>query len=460
MSWNRSLSRKHQMKINRKEKIKLRKHLNADALFATVRSGFEKIQDHRNSNATIPLADALMSGFAVFSLKDPSLLAFDERRTWCSHNLMTVYNINQIPCDTALREILDNLDPVDLRPMFKTIFQKLQRGKALEKLVFMEGCYLLNLDGTGYFSSTKRHSPACNKKVDSETGEVISYYLQVLGAAIDHPDYKVVIPICPEPINKQDGIKKNDCERNAAKRFLADLRREHPHLPLIINEDALSSNAPHIADLEKHNLHYILGVKEGDHAFLFQYVDTAIEKGEATEFTLDDTEKPHIRHSFRFLNGVPLNKSNQDTLVNFIEYWEENTTTGKIQRFCWITDFVVTDENVFLIMRGGRARWKIENETFNTLKNQGYGFGHNYGLGKNNLSTVFVLLMMLAFLVDQALQLCCVLFNEVWIKVKSKRQLWEDIRSMFRFFNVDSMESLYLAILYDIKVQLPDLSTG
>ena len=110
-------------------------------------------------------------------------------------------------------------------------------------------------------------------------------------------------------------------------------------------------------------------------------------------------------------------------------------------------------------MRGGRARWKIENETFNTLKNQGYGFGHNYGLGKNNLSTVFVLLMMLAFLVDQALQLCCGLFNAVWTKVESKRQLSEDIRSMFRFFNVDSMESLYQAILSDIKVQLPDLST-
>jgi hypothetical protein len=221
----------------------------------------------------------------------------------------------------------------------------------------------------------------------------------------------------------------------------------------------LSSNAPHIADLEKHNLHYILGVKEGDHTFLFRYIDTAIEKGEFTEFTVDDTEKTHIRHTFRFLNEVPLNKSHQDTLVNFIEYWEENTITGKIQRFCWITDFVVSEENVFTIMRGGRARWKIENETFNTLKNQGYGFGHNYGLGKNNLSTVFVMLMMLAFLVDQALQLCCGLFNAVWAKVGSKRQLWEDIRSMFRFFNVDSMESLYQAILSDIKVQLPDLST-
>jgi hypothetical protein len=53
-------------------------------------------------------------------------------------------------------------------------------------------------------------------------------------------------------------------------------------------------------------------------------------------------------------------------------------------------------------MRGGRARWKIENETFNTLKNQGYEFEHNYGHGYKNLSVNLAFLMMLAFLVDQA----------------------------------------------------------
>ena len=95
----------------------------------------------------------------------------------------------------------------------------------------------------------------------------------MLGAAIVHPDFREVISLCPEMIIKQDGESKNDCERNAAKRFLAHLRREHPHLPLIINEDALSSNAPHIRDLEKYNLHYILAVKPGDHEFLFQHVD-------------------------------------------------------------------------------------------------------------------------------------------------------------------------------------------
>ena len=70
--------------------------------------------------------------------------------------------------------------------------------------------------------------------------------------------------------------------------------------------------------------------------------------------------------------------------------------------FSWVTDFTITKDNMFKIMRGGRARWEIANETFNTLKNQGYNFGHNYGLGKKNLSMIFVMLMMLAFLVDQA----------------------------------------------------------
>lgn len=320
-------------------------------------------------------------------------------------------------------------------------------------MVFMEGCYLLNLDGTGYFSSKVRHSAACMEKLNRSTGEV-TYYLQMLGAAIVHPDHKEVIPLCPEMIIKQDGANKNDCERNAAKRFLGHLRREHPHLPLIINEDALSSNAPHIRDLEANNIHYILGVKPGDHKYLFEDVDMASETGATTEFVFTDANNSDIQHYFRIMNDVPLNKSNQDVRVNFFEYWEENTATGKIKRFSWITDFVITKQNAMQIMRGGRARWKIENETFNTLKNQGYNFGHNYGLGQKNLSVVFVMLMMLAFLVDQIQQLCCPLFNALWKEWKTKRSLWEKIRFWFHGFIYESMEQLYRTLLGWIPIDL------
>ena len=450
----RTIVKTHKNNIEHKKELKLRKHLNADALFSTMKTGFKNITDHRPGNVQHSLGDILMAGFAMFSLKDPSLLKFDERRFSEPHNLMTIYGMGSIPCDTSMREILDGVDPNDLRPLFKDAFRQLQRGKALEQMVFMEDCYLLNLDGTGYFSSNKLYSDACMEKVNKKTGKV-TYYLQAVGAAIVHPDFKAVIPLCPEIIRKQDGETKMDCERNAIKRQLEKFRRDHPHLKVIVNEDSLSSNAPHIRDLERYNCHYILGVKEGDHKFLFQYVDQAVEDGKAVEFSLPDERSKDVTHHFRIVYDTPLNKSNQDLLVTFVEYWQENTKTGKILRFSWITDLDVTEDNAYLFMRGARARWKIENETFNTLKNQGYNLGHNYGLGKKNLSEIFVFLTMLAFLVDQIQQLCCPLFNAVWKKWRSKSSLWEKVRSKFHEFHIKTMEDLYRSILDHKPIPLP-----
>jgi hypothetical protein len=440
-------------KSARNEKIRLRKHLNADALFATMRAGFKKIKDHRPGTVQHSLADTLMSAFAMFSLKDPSLLAFDERRFAEPHNLKTIYSMSTIPCDTSMREILDGVSPDYLRPLYKDVFRPLQRGKVLEKMVFMEDSYLLNLDGTGYFSSNALYSDACMEKV-SANGQV-TYYLQAVGAALVHPDFKEVIPLCPEIIRKQDGETKMDCERNAIRRMLGKLRQDHPHMKFIVNEDALSSNAPHIEDLEEHDLRYILGVKEGDHKFLFQFVDQAVENGEAIELIIGDEKRKEVSHCFHIIYNAPLNKSNRDRLVTFVEYWEDNPNKGKEQHFSWITDLKITEENVVLFMRGARARWKIENETFNTLKNQGYQFGHNFGLGKQYLSEVFVLLMMLAFLVDQIQQLCCPLFQAAWKRWKTKRSLWEKVRSKFHEFHIETMEELYRALIDHKPVPLP-----
>ena len=193
---------KHQNQKNSFNPI-LRKHLNADALFSGIYTDFSKVSDPRQGNITIPLADALMSGFAMFSLKDPSLLAFDERRG-VDQNLRNIYNIEKVPCDTQMRTILDEVNPEKLRVPFKGPFRQLQRGKALERMVFFEGCYLLSLDGTGFFPSKKLHSNICLEKVNKKTG-VVTYHLQMLGAAIIHPDFKEAIPLAPEFISKQDG---------------------------------------------------------------------------------------------------------------------------------------------------------------------------------------------------------------------------------------------------------------
>jgi len=212
-------------------------------------------------------------------------------------------------------------------------------------------------------------------------------------------------------------------------------------------------------------VHYILGVKPGDHAFLFQHLRDADDAGRTQHLTQVDPATG-ILHHFRFHNGVSLNESHPDELVNVLEYWEIHPTkivkkverVGQVQYFSWITDFVLTPDNVYAIMRGGRARWKIENETFNTLKNQGYHLEHNYGHGEQNLSVVLVLLMMLAFLVDQTQQLCCPLFQAAWKKLGTKRNLWEKIRYGFYTFRIASMEQLLLTLVRGIVCQPPVLA--
>ena len=123
----------------------------------------------------------------------------------------------------------------------------------------------------------------------------------MLGAAIVHPDLKEVIPFAPEMIVRQDGSNKNDCERNAARRFLQKLRQDHPHLPLIAIEDGLSSNGPHIRDLNQHNVRYILGAKSGDHALMFHLLDEAIKNGEVQEYRMVDPDNEKITHAFHFI---------------------------------------------------------------------------------------------------------------------------------------------------------------
>jgi len=136
-----------------------------------------------------------------------------------------------------------------------------------------------------------------------------------------------------------------------------------------------------------------------------------------------------------------------DCNVNFLECWETQSN-GKVQHFSWVTDFTLTCDNIYDIMRGGRARWKIENETFNTLKNQGYHFEHNFGHGQRNLSSVMAFLMLQAFLIDQVQALACEVFQQAVIASKGKKRFWTRVRSSFTEMYVDTWEDMYMAFIY------------
>ncbi len=235
-------------------------------------------------------------------------------------------------------------------------------NSVLRQYVFHEGCYLLSIDGTEYFSSQKIQCQSCLTKVN------------------------------------------------------------------------------------------ILGAKPGDHLSLFQEVMAAYDQDRITTLEWQEDGLPH---SIAFVNQIPLNSSNPDLLVNYL-FYAIHGQDGKIKTcYTWVTDLDITRSNARHLMRGGRSRWKIENETFNTLKNQEYHYEHNFGHGELHLSVVFSMLMMLAFLTDQVQQLCCPLFGAVLEKVRSKRVLWEKLRSHFSHFVFKSMHHLFGVILYDLAKELP-----
>lgn len=446
-------------------------HLSARGLIKKARGIFKKVKEPlkggQGKQKEISIADCLSSALAIFKLKFSSLLQFEDALTdeHIKQNIKNLFELENVPCDTYMRERLDEVNPQNLRPAFTRVFTALQRGKELEKFTFLDGKYLLLNDGTGFFSSKKIHCKNCCEKHHRKDGSV-TYYHQMLAGVIAHPDLKEVIPICPEPIMKEDGAKKNDCERNASERLLRNFRREHPHLPVIVVEDALSSNGPHLKLLIELSMSFITVVKPNGNKFLFDWIesfdwseDLSKHVDSQGEFSfIDDQGKTH---KFRFVNQAPLNDTHNDLKVNFLEYWEISKEGKILYHNTWITDLEITELNVYKIARGGRARWHIENETFNTLKNQGYHFEHNFGHGYKNLSTVFAMLMMLAFLIDQTEQLCCGLFQGALKESRSKKTyLWRTIRELFVTHIVPSWEVLYLAIINTNSREIPVLNSS
>ncbi len=417
------------------------------------RECFCKVPDHRQSGKVeVPMSDVLMSALGIFAFKYPSLLKFDKSirknsESIEAQNFKSLFGVKKAPDDTSMRQTIDLVASQSLREPFKVIFKSVEKSGKLSCFDFYKNSYLLAIDGTGFFSSKEINCKNCCMKKHKDGTK--TYYHQMLGAALIHPDSKLVVPFAPEPIQKQDGDKKNDCERNAVKRLLASIRAEHPDLDITITEDALSANYPHVKDLKTHSFHFILGIKPGGQKKFFDKVAEREEAGEAKRYIKEDNGR---KLEYTYINDMLLKDDEPDSKVNFLEL-VETSPKGKIKVFSWITDFEISENNMEILSRGGRSRWRIENEVFNTLKNQGYQFEHNFGHGNNNLSTNFAMLMMLAFLADQVSELCNIEFQQARQKEETKYSLWEAMRSVFRMFVVDSWETLFGLISGKIKVR-------
>jgi hypothetical protein len=421
-----------------------------DSLMKTLSDEFERLPDHRRANSTYQLADVLRSAFALFSLKSPSLLSFRQQTKQERHNLQTIYHITAIPSDTQMRATLDPVSPLPLRTLFAKLFDTLKQAGVIKQYRYWRQHLIISIDGVEHFCSTKIHCDhCCTRTLRNGT---ISYHHSGLAAVLLHPDHEEVFPLDFEPILKPDGAHKNDCERNAAKRLCAQLHDRYPGISVLLVEDALYANAPHIRQISGYGWKFVLNTKPDSHQSLEKQFAGRLARGQVKE--RQHTDEKGVHHRYLWTNDLCLCESAVDVKVNYLLY-EQTDKQGKVKRWTWVTNLPLEGRTVEQVMRAGRGRWKIENETFNTLKNQGYHFEHNYGHGVENLATVLALLMLLAFLVDQIQQGCGKVFGQVRSGLRTKSKLWESLRSLFKVLCFDTMTALYcqMAEQYDIQLK-------
>lgn len=426
-----------------------------DKLIQDIKSGFKQVNEHRYKNAQINLDDYLQSGFAMFHLKDPSVhqyrLNYPEREA----NLERIYQLDFLPSDSAMREGIDGINPSDIQNIFKIPLQKIDEQGIMEEYKVLGRYQSILFDGTQHYCTAKTPCEHCLTRVHrNKKGQITktTYSHQALAAVMAHPDSKEVFPVACEAIVKQDGAVKNDCELNASKRLIPLVRQMLPleKYELLGVFDGLYPNGPHIKLLGKYNMRYIIGIQEG--YVLIQIED--LKKRNALQ-TKEWTNSNGEKCIARWYNSLILNGQHQDISTNYFEYEELDAQGNRIYFNTWITDIPIEVENIEELVKIGRSRWKIENETFNTLKNQGYHLEHSYGHGKKYLATNFMLLTFLAFLVDQIAQRIDNAFQRALIYCKTKKRLWEKVRQVFDLLPCMSMNVIYRFIAKEIIVDFP-----
>jgi hypothetical protein len=226
--------------------------LSLEAVIKMLAQRFGNLPDERQSaRVDYAVSDVVMSAFAMMFFQHSSLLQFQaalEEKHGLS-NLQTIFGVDRIPKDSQMREILDAVDPGDLRPLLSVVFEKMRRAGWLGefKTNLSSGTnagdyFVIAFDGSQYFRSTRIQCPSCLHCVD-KSGQT-QFYHSVVSATIVKAGSHKILPLDVEEVRNTDGKEKQDCEINAAKRLVERIRQQHPQIKAIVVGDDLCSHEP------------------------------------------------------------------------------------------------------------------------------------------------------------------------------------------------------------------------
>lgn len=429
--------------------LTIKKHLSLKSLINGFKTAIKVHNDKRRKNSTdFTIQDTALSMLACMFYKSSNMLKFQAilKKRMYKNNLETQFDVHDTPKDNQVRKIIGDI-PVEIyQPIFPDYLQRLQRGKHLEKYRFQDK-YLAAIDATQYHFSNTVH---CSECLIKEHYGKTEYSHQVLQPIICHPDQKQILPLMPEPIKNTDGTEKQDCEINAAKRLLPKIRQQHPKMDFIWLADSIYATDPFIKTILAANEEFIFRAKQGDHKSLYKHIETA-------EYESHRTVVGNTAIAHRWYKEVPLNNSSKITVTVLKAFSIKTDKDGNKKSTIvgvWITNIPVEKSNVAALTKAARARWHIENQCFNALKNYGYELTHNWGHVKGEAFS-FYILIILGFYIHQILELTDQLFQWCRKTCGTYKMLWEDLNGLFRLILFSSWEEMLTRCLFENGVDPP-----
>lgn len=378
-------------------------------IFNSTIKHFEKtmssLPDSRQgSNCFIKMKDIALCAFSVFFTQCSSFLEYQKSmmRRKNKNNAQSLFDIEHIASDNYIRKILDQMPPEKLEPIYDYCLEKIITSKCIDTYKFLSDQVLIAVDGVQYFSSKKISCDKCSKK-EHRNGST-TYSHSMVSATIVKPKSSVVFPLFPEFIVNEDGQKKQDCERNAIKRWLKKHKAKYSKLNATLLGDDLYSCHPICAEVIESGFNFVFTCKEDSHKHLYESVDGLIKLDKISTKKIELKEKrKKMEYICKYVNQVPLRDSEDSLYVNWCGVEVLNDKGKVVYKSAFVTNHLITDANVMDIIIAGRTRWKTENEHNNTLKNHGYHLEHNFGHGNNYLSQVLSSLILLSFLLHNML---------------------------------------------------------
>jgi hypothetical protein len=430
--------------------------LNFERLLARLKQVIQSIRDPRQAShgTRYRLEDIILSAFSVFFMQCESFLEHQRQMhsRFGQDNAQTLFGIVNLPSDPQLRNVLDKVNERALSPMFAWVYQTLHQSGFLQSYEVLDHQLLVTLDGTQYFSSHQIHCDQCHHQ--THVNGSVSYSHQAILPAIVSPGKSEVLVLAPEFITPQDGQEKQDCEINAAKRWIATHGDLFMGQAITLLGDDLYSHQPMCeAVLAQQQMNFIFTCLRASHPALYEWLDTLDRMGEVQTFEVHHRQlRTDELYQYRYAHQLPIRDEEPTLYVNWCELTEIRVSDGQVlYRNAWVTKHSLDEKTVPEIAAAGRCRWKTENENHNVLKTKGYHVEHNFGHGKKHLSKTLLSLNLLAFLFHTVLQWVDESYQKIRKQRGTRRGFFQDILTLTKYLLFDSWSALLDFMLADKK---------